>query len=187
MTTIPTGASDQPLPPGLDQRPVDPRRHLPVPVMNMRPADPTNYDGDLDTADFTAIWAPTVVECGHKRLCGICGNPLGYWIAFLGGPKSATNRTYSDPPFHPACAEASLSLCPHIAVPHHQRAPDHRLAEGTSTPAQFDGSRTEEWVIGITRDYKMDVRRGAIVFTPAPFKQTRRFTYEGRTLVEVTP
>lgn len=177
----------QALPEGLAKRPVDPKRKLPIPVMNMRPSDLDDWDSEK-VADFTAIWAPTVIECGKKRLCGICGEPLGYWIAFLGGPKSAANRAYVDPPFHPSpCAVAALTLCPHIAIPHHKRAPDHRLAAETSVPAGFDASRTDEWVMGITRDYKMDVRPDSIVFRPAPFKRVRRFTYNDQgVLTEVT-
>lgn len=174
------------LPAGLAARPVDERRGIPIPWMNMRPENPNDIDGEPTVPDYTAIWAPTVLKCAEQRLCGICGGDLGYRFAFIGGPKSAANRSYSDPPFCLPCATAAMTLCPHIAIGHHQRAPEHRLAEGTSTPSGFDASRSEEWVMGITRDFKLQWNRGVPVFKAAPFTQTRRFAYHGRTLVEIT-
>lgn len=174
------------LPAGLAARPVDAKRGLPIPVMNMRPADPTDVDGECDTADFTAIWAPTVLRCGRMRLCGICGNELGYRFAFVGGPKSAASRSYNDPAFCLPCADAAMTLCPHIAVGHHKRAPEHRMAAETTVPAGFDESRTSEWVMGITRDYKMTPTRGGIIFKAAPFTQTRRFAYVDGVLTETS-
>lgn len=172
------------LPETMQDLPIDPKRKLPIPMMNLRPDDPNDFDGEPTVADFTAIWGPTVLRCGRERLCGICGKPLGYWIAFLGGPNSAASRAYVDPPFHPDCAEAALTLCPHIAIPHHKRAPEHRMSGPTMVPEGFDSSRTEEWVMGITRDYKMDLGRG--VFRPAPFRKLRRFGYVDGTLTEVS-
>lgn len=189
--TPPSGAAEATrhllaaLPAGLAARPVDPKRGLPIPLMNMRPADPYDIDGECDTADFTAIWAPTVIRCGRMRLCGICGNDLGYRFAFIGGPKSAAARSYNDPAFCLDCADAAMTLCPHIAIGHHQRAPEHRMAAETTTPAGFDADRTDEWVMGITRDYKMTPTRGGIIFKAAPFVSTRRFAYVNRTLTEV--
>lgn len=174
------------LPPGLAARPFDERRGIPVPWMNMRAEDPLDVDGEPTVPDYTAIWAPTVVKCAEQRLCGICGGDLGYRFAFIGGPKSAANRLYSDPPFCLPCAEAAMTLCPHIAIEHHQRAPEHRMADGASQPSGFDPSRTEEWVMGITRDFKLQFNRGVPVFKAAPFTQVRRFGYRDRVLVEIT-
>lgn len=173
------------LPPGLAARPFDERRGIPAPWMNMRPEDPTDIEGEPTVPDYTAIWAPTVLKCAELRLCGICGGDLGYRFAFIGGPKSAANRSYSDPPFCLPCAEAAMTLCPHIAIGHHQRAPEHRLAGEVAVPTGFDASRTEEWVMGITRNYKLQWNRGVPVFKAAPFTQVRRFTYQDRVLVEI--
>jgi hypothetical protein len=58
------------------------------------------------TGDFAAIQAEKGIACAQQRLCAICGTPLQYWIAFLGGARCAEQRIYLDPPMHPACAEA---------------------------------------------------------------------------------
>ena len=169
------------LPPGLAKRPVDPKRGLPIPVMNMPPGD-----SDPAHADFTGIHAQSVYDSATHRRCGICGEPLGYWFAFIGGPKSFENRAYVDPPFCEPCAEASLRLCPHMAIPRHQRAPEHRLAEDTYTPDGFDEAKPEAIIIGITRgfDLKPD-GSGGFYFKAAPFKRSRIFRYVDDVLTEV--
>lgn len=170
------------LPPGLAARPIDPKRGLPIPVMNLPP-----NDNDPAHVDFTGIHAQTVYETAARNLCGICGEPLGYWIAFLGGPKSFAARTYVDPPFHEACAEASLRLCPHMAIPRHKRAPEHRLAEDSHTPDGFVEEKPEALVMGLTRGFKIhiDERRGSMYFKADPFKRKRVFRYVDDVLTEV--
>lgn len=171
--------TDPSMPEPLARRARDQRRGVPIPVMNMPPGST-----DPAEADFTGIHAQSVYDCGTERRCGICGDPLGYWIAFLGGPVAAQSRAYVDPPFHPECAETALRLCPHIAVPHHKRAPEHRLAETSHTPTGFVEEKAAEWVMGITRDYRIEPYGRGHVFRPAPFRTIRRFAYVDGTLTE---
>src|SRR5919202_3714102 len=103
------------LPPDLADRPVDERWGLPIPFVN------TYDDG---SHDFGAINRRRSIQCALSRLCGMCGISLAYDIAFLGGPKAAESRSYTDPPMHVGCAEAALDLCPHLArhaVPRSER------------------------------------------------------------------
>lgn len=181
QSNLSTAGDDLDLPPGLAKRPVDPKRGLPIPVMNM----PV---GELDPsqADFTAINAVSVYTAATNNLCGICGNTLGYWFAFIGGPKSYEHRSYVDPPFCLDCAEASLRLCPHMAIPRHKRAPEHRLAEDAHTPAGFVEAKPEAIVMGITRSFELlDDGRGGMYFRAAPFKRSRVFRYVNDVLSEV--
>lgn len=161
------------IPAGLAARPIDARRGVPIPYVAVH--DDDNAIGQR--VDFSAINAERVVECGAQRRCGLCGNGLGYWIAFLGGPKAAAHRRYVDPPMHEDCARAAIQLCPHIAVRRHARAPEHRLHPHTHTPADFDASKPDEWVLGITRTFELTVTPGGIEFHPAPFKRIHRFAY----------
>ena len=173
------------LPPRLAARPFDERRGIPIPWMNMRPEDPYDIAGEPTVPDYTAIWGPTVLRCVRNRLCGICGGDLGYRFAFIGGPKSAANRMYNDPPFCLECAEAAMTLCPHIAIGHHQRAPEHRMTGNLTVQPGFDASRSQEWVMGITRDYKLVDNRGVPAIKAGTFTKVRRFTYQDRVLVEI--
>lgn len=164
---VPTG-----LPDSLAARPLDPRRRLPVPYVSEHPT----RDGIV--VDFTAINADRAEEAGRDRRCSLCGTGMGYRVAFLGGPASAANRLYSDPPGHPECLRAAVTLCPYIAIGRARRATARRLQPGTVTPPGFADTKPAEWILGITRNYRMLRRRGTLVFRPAPFTSIERWTYD---------
>ena len=58
-----------------------------------------------------------------RRLCWVCGNPLGKFHASVIGPMCAINRTVSEPPSHLECARFSAMHCPFLANPHMRRVP----------------------------------------------------------------
>jgi hypothetical protein len=51
------------------------------------------------------------------KLCWICGEPLGRWLAFTIGPMCSITRTISEPPSHVECAEWSVRNCPFLSQP----------------------------------------------------------------------
>lgn len=134
MTTVPEAIS---------RLPVDVKRRLPIPLMNQA------EDG---THSFVAINGKTVLRILEEELCGICGEKLGFASAFVSGPLSFQNRAYADPPFHPACAEFAMTVCPHIIIPHAKRATDDRLDREVGKVYNAAGSvfeKPQEWVIAI--------------------------------------
>lgn len=155
------------MPACLAARPRD-RRGLPIPVVTAIAPD--------GTPDFTANSGPETLRVGEAHECGLCGQPLDYWIAFLGGPMSASTRAFTDPPMHEECAQAALKLCPHIARRGTSRAKKHR-AEDVITPDGFTDGKVSEWVLYVTRSYDTLLLRDSVVFRPAPAKRLRRFTY----------
>ena len=169
------------LPAGLAARPRDTKRGVPIPYVSVHD---DGEDGQ-QRVDYVAINGARVLECARDRLCGLCGQGLGYWIAFLGGPRAAEHRRYLDPPMHEECARAAIALCPHIAVHRHTRAPDHRVHDDATTPADFDESKPDEWVLGVTRSFELRATSNSLQFLPAPFKRIHRFTYAGNGIVEV--
>lgn len=56
-------------------------------------------------------------------LCPICGESLGKWKWFVGGPKSAfdPNGWYIDLPGHVECIEYALQVCPYLSVRNYHR------------------------------------------------------------------
>jgi hypothetical protein len=56
-----------------------------------------------------------------KRLCWVCGEPLGVHQVFAIGPMCAVNRTTMEPPSHRTCAEYSVRACPFLTVPARRR------------------------------------------------------------------
>src|SRR5689334_6324150 len=102
-----TAAGDPPaLPPGLAARPRDPRRGLPIPPVSLHP-DPTTGAEDA-MVDFTTVNMATATGLAADRLCSLCGQPIGYWVAFLGGTRAAALMRYTDPPACPPFISTTL-------------------------------------------------------------------------------
>lgn len=67
--------------------------------------------------DFRVIDPDKYRACVRHRLCWICGEPLGRYLAFVIGPMSAVNRTSAEPPSHRDCAVFSATACPFLTRP----------------------------------------------------------------------
>ncbi|MET7952104.1 hypothetical protein [Micromonospora sp. NPDC005324] len=171
--TTPTGDVSE-LPPALAARPHDVRRGLPIPPVNIHP-DPT---GGGFHVDFTTINTITSSRLAVERRCSLCAEPMGYWVAFLGGPRAAELMRYADPPGHPDCVAAALSLCPHIALGRHRRARADRPGAGIIPPGSH-GDKPDRYLLGITRAYRTRFipEHGFAVYLPAPFKTIRAYAY----------
>lgn len=87
-----------------------------------------------------------------RRLCWVCGQPLGRTVAFVIGPMCVVNRTTSEPPCHRDCAEFSAKGCPFLARPHMKRSVD--VPEGAVAPPGIALMRNPgAMAVWITRDY----------------------------------
>lgn len=161
-----------PAPATLLARPIDDRRQLPVPYVNVHTRD------GREVTDFSSINSDRALHAGKARLCGLCGTPLGYWIAFIGGPNTIRFRAFSDPPAHPACALAALGLCPHMALAHARRA--RRPHADTWVPVGFVDTKPVERCLAITRDYQVGINRGSGMFRAAPFRSVHRWHYNAQ-------
>lgn len=159
------------MPESIKRLPVDEKRGLPIPLMNQAP------DG---THSFVAINARTVMRILEEKLCGICGEGLSFAAAFVSGPMSFQNRAYSDPPFHPACAEFAMTVCPHIVIGHAQRATDNRVMREAGEVKLGPGAtldKPQEWVIAIAPTSETTAhftREGLLIRCGKP---TRRISY----------
>jgi hypothetical protein len=80
-----------------------------------------------------------VVECGRKRLCGICGKRLNpKALSFvIGGPASALHErgAYLDPPMHEECARYAIRVCPYLGAPVYGRMIEDRKLADAQRPA----------------------------------------------------
>lgn len=74
-----------------------------------------------------------------RRLCWICGQPMGRHIAFIGGPLAVAQRQFSDPASHRDCGEYALTVCPFLASPMTERRndamPAHAILPGPHVAA----------------------------------------------------
>lgn len=93
------------------------------------------------------------LRCARERVCWVCGGKLGKEIAFIGGPISAANGAYSDGPMHRDCAEFSLKVCPHLAIPMAKRhVPEAGTPLLASPGAVLD--KPDEFVLYVTRAFR---------------------------------
>lgn len=68
-----------------------------------------------------------------NKLCWVCGQKLGDYLAFVLGPMCIINRTTSEPPAHRECAEFSAQACPFLTKPAATRRASN-LPDGTCDP-----------------------------------------------------
>jgi hypothetical protein len=97
---------DVPVPPRLASRPRD-RRGYVVPYAQF-----VDRDG---VPQFQVMDDVQVQNCLTRRCCGLCGQPMGKHIYFIGGDLCVRNGFFHDPPMHRECAEYALRACPHLA------------------------------------------------------------------------
>jgi hypothetical protein len=172
--TNPDRAAPPDMPPSLAARPTDARRGLPIPPVNLF-AD--SNAGPL-RVDFTTINTRTSAALAAARRCSLCGTGMGYWVAFLGTARTAELRRYADPPGHPDCMRAAVTLCPHIALARHRRARADGPGSGIMPPGSH-GDKPDAWILGITRTYRSTflLTDRYTIFFPAPFRTTETYAY----------
>ena len=97
------------MPARIARLPRDPRGY-PIPWNVLRANGTAFFTVNDDRRHWIAI---------RRSLCPICGEALGQWKWFVGGPRSAfdPNGWYSDLPGHRECIEFSLQTCPYLAAP----------------------------------------------------------------------
>jgi hypothetical protein len=112
-----------PLPARMKKLPVDPRG-FPVPwFVEWFHADGTVFEHPNtpvrkgDYPDFRVIDARKIRLAYQRRLCWVCGEALGKFMAFVIGPMCAVNRTSGEPPAHRDCGIFSATGCPFLAKP----------------------------------------------------------------------
>jgi hypothetical protein len=96
-----------PLPDRIKKLPLDPRGY-PIPWFV------AEVDGKRD---FRIADADKRVKAVQQKLCWLCGEKLGRYLAFVVGPMCAVNRNTSEPPCHRDCALFAVQACPFLILP----------------------------------------------------------------------
>jgi hypothetical protein len=145
------------------------RRGYPIPVTVMR--------DKMHLPHFTMNDALIVARCARDRLCGICGERLGVFACFVGGPGSAFHPAgrYFDGPMHRDCGAFALRTCPYLAL--------------AGTYARQIGGRTLR--PDAVPDGRVLIAEDPTVHAPQPavfvLGSCRRFHVEGRHFVPDRP
>src|SRR5262245_49848081 len=72
---------------------------------------------DDGVPEFRAMDRAKYRQAITLRLCWVCGEALGKWLAFVTGPMCVVTRTTSEPPCHLECATWSAQNCPFLSKP----------------------------------------------------------------------
>jgi hypothetical protein len=112
-------------------------------------------DGPETVPEFRAMDSRKFRAAVKQKLCWVCGEPLGRWLAFPIGPMCAITRTISEPPSHLECAEWSVRNCPFLSQPSMVRREDHLPAD-MEEPAGLGIKRNPGVMcLWITRSYEL--------------------------------
>lgn len=113
--------------------------------------------------DFRAIDPPKLRDAYRRKLCWLCGEPLGRYFAFVIGPMCSVNRVSSEPPSHRDCAEYAVRACPFLSKPRMRRnevdLPEHKSMPGN--PVMHNPGAVLIW---ITRRYRIVPVTGGYLF-----------------------
>lgn len=138
--------TDIKMPERIQNLPRDPERGYPVPFFVAW------IDGK---ADFRVADDEKRVRCIKERLCWICGERLGRYLAFVVGPMCSINRISAEPPMHRDCAQYSVQACPFLLNPNQKRNPKKVNAE-IDEPAGIMITRNPGcMVLWMTTDYSI--------------------------------
>jgi hypothetical protein len=125
--------------------------------------------------DFRVMDPKRFVQAVKERRCWVCGDRLGKYIAFVGGPLSAAQRLYADPPAHLECAEFSAKVCPFLAIRSAHRREADKPAH-IEMPGEQIVENHEATAILITTDYSMLPQGVLVVSEPREI----RWFHQGR-------
>lgn len=143
---------------------------------------PTKYG--VGKPDLRIADARKSIECLKQRVCWVCGQPLGSWTAFVGGPRSCENRVFADGPMHVDCAEFSAQYCPHLATPNARRREDERMEKTETLPGHISEHPVKVGVF-VSRGFGIMRCKGGFYWVP---KQAERIEwFEKGKRLEVKP
>lgn len=71
---------------------------------------------DDGRASVTTLNNKRVTQCALSRICGACGQSLGWPVAFVGSQDELDRLAFHFPAVHPGCGQAVLTECAAIEV-----------------------------------------------------------------------
>lgn len=115
-------------------------------------------------SDFRVIGPGKLVQAVNRKLCWVCGQPMGVHKAFPIGPMCAINRNIAEPPCHFECAEYAVRACPFLSNPRMRRN-EKDLPDGHREPAGVMIRRNPGAIaIWVTRDYRCVRESNGVLF-----------------------
>lgn len=114
--------------------------------------------------DFRVIGENKIPNAHNHRMCWICGELLGSFLAFTVGPMCAVNRISSEPPSHRECAEFAAIACPFLTRPHMVRR-EAGMPDGVKDAAGFGLKRNPGVaMVWVTKSYTVKRVDNGVLF-----------------------
>jgi hypothetical protein len=154
MPELNASIRDIPLPARLKGRPIS-ERGFPVPWF-------VSFIGGK--WDFVNLDRRKIGEAHKRKLCWLCGQPLGQFMCFPIGPMCSINRISSEPPAHRDCAEYAVRACPFLARPSARRNEAAQVAgsiAGPGVPLEHNPGAVLIW---ITKHYSLMQLDNGVLF-----------------------
>jgi hypothetical protein len=150
-----------PIPPRMARRPVS-NKGFPVPHFVTAKDDDGNWD-------FRFVDARMIFGCHRRKVCWLCGEPLGQYLAFVIGPMCAINRVSSEPPSHRDCAEYAVKACPFLTRPAMRRndadlSEEQKGLQIKQAPGIAISHNPGATLLWITKSYKVERSGNGLLF-----------------------
>lgn len=147
---------------------------IPMPDRIKRlPISPTGYPVPWFVAwidgkpDFRVIGPDRLVPAIKRKLCWVCGQPMGLHMAFTIGPMCSITRTIAEPPAHLECADYSVRACPFLSTPRMRRnekdLPENRV-DAAGLPIMRNPGAVAIWITKTARAVRAGRGNEGILF-----------------------
>jgi hypothetical protein len=152
--TCPYRKNLPPRPVRIEKLPLD-ERGYPIPKFVER------IDG---VPDFRVMSREHYKACVERKVCWLCGEPLGSNLVFVVGPMCVVNRTSGEPPCHYDCAVYAALSCPFLTLPAAKRNESGLDELGTIKTEGYLGRNPGVAALYVTRSYRLfRVSNGVLV------------------------
>jgi hypothetical protein len=113
-----------------------------------------------------------------NRFCQLCGDPLGRWFFFTGGPDCAKANMYFEPAAHLDCLIYAMQVCPFIVGRIEHADTDKIVADNPGLTVKVDSNFATErnplWIIKKANAYSYArTSDGTIMLVPTVVKETK--------------
>lgn len=115
--------------------------------------------------DFRVIARGKIQDAVKRKLCWVCGEPLGRTFAMVLGPMCAINRTISEPPSHRGCAIYSALACPFLSNPRMRRRETNMPEDAREMPGLGIKRNPGAMAVWMTRGYRPFEVGNGVLFT----------------------
>jgi hypothetical protein len=147
-----------PMPPRVRRLHIDPERGFPVPwFVQWFDANDSRIrtEEGMGRPDYRVTDTRKLAAALNRKLCWVCGEPRGVFLAFNIGPMCAINRITSEPPSHRECATFAAMACPFLSNPEMKRR-ESNLPEGMKAAAGFHVDRNPKVaLVWITQRFEL--------------------------------